>query len=147
MYQAITGDVNWYGTFNPEWAQLANATTSTLAGMVVNALNKVVRMHYDNMATYRWFEPIVIVAPHDGTTHDVQLIMVDGLANLPTVDEGAAYTEASVGDSKEIVQLYQVRSLCGHHPRGNPPLRHSAHPSYPARDGQGQHPRPVSRNL
>jgi hypothetical protein len=31
----------------------------------------------------------------------VQLIMVDGLSNLPSVGEGAAYTEAVVGDSKE----------------------------------------------
>jgi hypothetical protein len=101
LYQAITGDHNWYGVFSPEWTQLASATTTTLAGMVVNALNKVVRMHYDNLATYRWYEQIVDVLPHDGSTHNVQLIMLDGLASLPTVSEGAAYTEATVGDSKE----------------------------------------------
>lgn len=101
LYQVITGDHNWHGVFNPEWSQLAAASTTTLAGMVVNAFNKVVQMHYDNMATYRWYERIVDVAPHDGSTHDVQLIMVDGLANLPTVAEGGAYTEANVGDSKE----------------------------------------------
>ncbi len=101
LYLAITGDVNWYGVFNREYAQLAAASTSTLAGMVVNSLNKVVRQHYDNLATYRWYEPLVDVIPHDGSTHDVQLIMVDGVANLPTVGEGAAYTEAAVGDSKE----------------------------------------------
>lgn len=101
LYQVVTGDHDWRGIFNPEWSQLSAASTSTLAGMVVNALNKVVKMHYDNMATYRWYERIVDVAPHDGTTNDVQLIMVDGLANLPTVGEGAAYTEAVVGDSKE----------------------------------------------
>ena len=105
IYQAITGDHMWYGVFNPEWAQLAAATTTTLAGMVVNALNKVTRMHYDNMATYRWYERIVDVAPHDGSTHDVQMIMVDGLANLPTVNEGAVYTEATVGDSKESMSF------------------------------------------
>lgn len=103
LYQAITGDHNWYGVFNPEWSQLSAASTSTLAGMVVNAFNRVVRMHYDNMATYRWYERIVDVAPHDGSTHDVQLVMVDGLANLPAVSEGGAYTEATVGDSKETL--------------------------------------------
>jgi hypothetical protein len=101
VYQAITGDHNWYGVFNPEWSQLAAASTTTLAGMVVNALNKVVRQHYDNLVTYRWYEPLVDVVPHDGSTHAVQLIMVDGLSNLPSVGEGAAYTEAVVGDSKE----------------------------------------------
>lgn len=101
LYQVITGDHDWRGVFNPEWSQLSAASTTTLAGMVVNAFNKVVRMHYDNMATYRWYERIVDVAPHDGSTQDVQLIMVDGLANLPTVSEGGAYTEATVGDGKE----------------------------------------------
>jgi hypothetical protein len=101
VYHAITGDYNWYGVFNPEWSQLSAASTTTLAGMVVNALNKVVRQHYDNLATYRWYEPLVEVVPHDGSTHAVQLIMVDGLNNLPSVGEGAAYTEVLVGDSKE----------------------------------------------
>lgn len=101
LYLAITGDGEWQGVFRPEWSRLSAASTTTLAGMVVNALNKVVRQHYDNMATYRWYEPVVDVLPHDGSTHDVQLILVDGVANLPTVGEGAAYTEATVGDAKE----------------------------------------------
>jgi hypothetical protein len=101
LYQVITGDYDWHGVFNPTWSQLSAASTTTLAGMVVNAFNKVVRMHYDNMATYRWYERIVDVVPHDGSTHDVQLVMVDGLANLPAVTEGGAYTEATVGDAKE----------------------------------------------
>lgn len=101
LYHVITGDYDWHGVFNPAWSQLSAASTTTLAGMVVNAFNKVVRMHYDNMATYRWYERIVDVVPHDGSTHDVQLVMVDGLANLPTVTEGGAYTEATVGDAKE----------------------------------------------
>jgi hypothetical protein len=101
LYMAITGDVNWYGVFNREYTQLAAASTSTLAGMAVNSLNKVVRQYYDHLATYRWYEQIVDVIPHDGSTHDVQLILVDGVANLPTVGEGAAYTEAVVGDAKE----------------------------------------------
>lgn len=105
LYLAVTGDFDWYGRFNPEWAQLAAANTTTLAGMTVNALNKVVKLHYDNMATYRWYENIVGVDPHDGTTQNVQLIMMDGIANLPVVSEGAAYTEATVGDSKESMSF------------------------------------------
>lgn len=105
LYLAITGDFDFHGRFNPEWAQLAAATTTTLAGMTVNALNKVIMLHYDNMLTYRWYEPITHVAPHDGTTQNVQLITMDGLANLPTVSEGQAYTEASVGDAKEALSF------------------------------------------
>ncbi|MCC6455888.1 MAG: hypothetical protein IT328_13130 [Caldilineaceae bacterium] len=113
LYHAITGDYEWRGAFNPEWSQLATASTTTLAGMVVNAFNKAVQMHYENMATYRWYERIVDVAPHDGSTHDVQLIMVDGLANLPTVTEGAAYTEATVGDSKESLSFTKYGHYVG----------------------------------
>ena len=59
----------------------------------------MIRQHYDNLATFRWYERIVDVVPHDGSTQDIDLVMVDGLANLPTVAEGAAYTEAVTGDS------------------------------------------------
>jgi hypothetical protein len=113
IYQAITGDVNWYGVFNPEWSQLAAATTTTLAGMVVDALNRVTKMHYDNMVTYRWYESIVSVTPHSGTTHDVNLVTMDGISNLPTVNEGAAYTEASVDDAKETISFSKYGAYVG----------------------------------
>lgn len=113
IYQFITGDVNWYGSFDPEWSQLASATSTTLAGMVVDALNRVTRMHYDNMVTYRWYEQIVAVTPHSGTTHDVNLVMVDGLANLPTVAEGQPYIEATVGDSKETMEFIKYGHYVG----------------------------------
>ena len=101
LYQYITGDHNWYGRFDPEHAQLANANTGTFTGLAVDSLNKIVQMHYDNQATYRWFESIVEVLPHDGSTHSIKMIMVDGLNTLPSVAEGGPYTEAKVGDSKE----------------------------------------------
>lgn len=105
LYLAITGDYSFQGIFDPDLAQLASATTGTMAGMAVNALNKAVMMHYDNLMTWRWFEPITYVCPHDGSTQPVQLIYVDGVANLPTVSEGGAYDEATVGDSKESMSF------------------------------------------
>ena len=104
LYLAITGDYDFHGKFIPAQAQLA-ASTVTLPSLAVNALNKVVLQYYASMMTWRWFEPLVEVVPHDGTTHDVHLIMVDGVANLSTVAEGAAYTELTVGDSKEVVSF------------------------------------------
>ncbi len=101
IYQVLTGDSEWYGAFYPDRVQFATGTTSLFPGMAANALNKVVQLHYDNQMTYRWFENIVEVLPHDGSTHDVKMVMVDGVADLPTVAEGAAYTEATVGDSSE----------------------------------------------
>ena len=101
VYLAITGDVDFYGVYNPDHSQLSAASTTTLPGLARNSLNKVIRQHYDNLATFRWYERIVDVVPHDGSTQDIDLVMVDGLANLPTIAEGAAYTEAVTGDSRE----------------------------------------------
>jgi hypothetical protein len=105
VYLAVTGDVEFYGVFAPEHAQLAAATTTTLPGLARNSLNKVIRQHYDNLATFRWYERVVDVVAHDGSTQDIDLVMVDGLANLPTVGEGAAYTEALTGDSRESMSF------------------------------------------
>ncbi|MFO1133582.1 MAG: hypothetical protein U1E16_16415, partial [Hyphomicrobiales bacterium] len=105
VYLAITGDVDFYGAFNREHSQLAAASTATLPGLARNSLNKVVRQHYDNLATFRWYERIVDVVAHDGSTQDIDLVMVDGLANLPTVAEGAAYTEAVTGDARESMSF------------------------------------------
>jgi hypothetical protein len=105
VYLAVTGDVEFYGVFNPDAAQLSAASTTTLPGLARNSLNKVIRQHYDNLATFRWYERIVDVVAHDGSTQDIDLVMVDGLANLPTVSEGAAYTEALAGDSRESMSF------------------------------------------
>jgi hypothetical protein len=105
VYLAVTGDVDFYGVFAPEHAQLSAASTTTLPGLARNSLNKVIRQHYDNLATFRWYERVVDVVAHDGSTQDIDLVMVDGLANLPTVGEGAAYTEAITGDSRESMSF------------------------------------------
>ena len=105
VYLAVTGDVEFYGVFTPEHSQLSAASTTTLPGLARNSLNKVIRQHYDNLATFRWYERIVDVVAHDGSTQDIDLVMVDGLANLPTVAEGAAYTEAIAGDSRESMSF------------------------------------------
>ena len=101
VYTAMTGDWDFHGVFDPDRAQLASVNTGTFSGSALNALNKIVMMHYDNMRTYRWFEPVVEVLPHDGSTHEIQLIYIDGVDNLPVVAEGGAYTEAKHQDAKE----------------------------------------------
>ena len=113
LYLAITGDVNFWGVFNPDYARLQSANSGTLTGMAVNALNKVVMLHYDNLITYRWYEQIVHVLPHDGSTQQLQLIHMDGVATLPSVAEGAAYTEATTGDSKETATFQKYGSYVG----------------------------------
>lgn len=113
LYLAVTGDVNFWGVFNPDYARLQSANSGTLAGMAVNALNRAVMLHYDNMLTYRWYEQVVHVLPHDGSTQQLQLVHMDGLATLPAVAEGAAYTEATTGDSKETASFTKYGSYVG----------------------------------
>ena len=50
LYQAITGDVNWYGVFNPEYVAVGRGLHEHAGGDGGQRLNKVVRQHYDNLA-------------------------------------------------------------------------------------------------
>jgi hypothetical protein len=101
IYRALTGDYEFRGVFDPERVMLATATTSTLANLAVNAMNKVIINQFANMEFWRWYERIVWVAPNDGSLHAMQWITFGGIGNLPTVAEGAAYTELTVDDVKE----------------------------------------------
>lgn len=113
LYMAITGDVNWWGKFDPSYSQLAAGTTTTLAAMVVNAINKVMLQYFDSMITYRWYEQIVDVVPHSGDTNTISLNHLDGLAVLPTVAEGQAYTELAVGDATETLTFSKRGAYVG----------------------------------
>jgi hypothetical protein len=101
LYRAVTGDVEMRGVFNPDHVAFAAANTTTLSDLAVNAMNKVVLDLYTNLTAYRWYEQIVSVQPTDGTLQDMQWLQFAGLANLPVVAEGAAYTELTVSDTKE----------------------------------------------
>ena len=101
VYQALTGDWDWYGRFDPSQAGLAMANSSTLADMATNAMNKVILEQFAALAVYRWFEQLVTVQPHDGSTLPMQWISYGGTGDLPTVNEGAAYTESTIADAKE----------------------------------------------
>jgi hypothetical protein len=101
LYRAITGDVEMHGKFDPTRVAFAAATTTTLADLAVNAMNKVVLDLYTNLTAYRWYELITSVQASDGSLHDMQWLQFGGVAALPVVAEGAAYTELAVTDTKE----------------------------------------------
>jgi len=100
IYYLLSGDGNWTGVFNEREA-LATANPTTLPGLAVNAMNKVIVPLYDRMGWYRWYEKIVVVQPTDGTLHDMAWLQFGGIGDLPIVADGAAYTELTVADSKE----------------------------------------------
>jgi len=101
LYRAVTGDIEMHGKFDPSRVAFAAATTTTLADLAVNAMNKVVLDLYTNLTAYRWYELITSVQASDGSLHDMQWLQFGGVAALPVVAEGAAYTELSVTDTKE----------------------------------------------
>lgn len=101
FYRALTGDIEWRGQYNQSHARFASATTTNLADLAANAMNKVLVETWPALVAYRWYERLVTITPNDGSVQAMSWVTFGGLANLPAVAEGAAYTEATVGDVAE----------------------------------------------
>lgn len=102
LYHLVTGDREHHGRFRPEQALLANATTTTLAELVRNVMNKRLAEEWTRLgqAGYTWWQRIV--HEEDFTSlQQVSWIMVGGFGDLPTVAEGASYTELTWDDKRE----------------------------------------------
>jgi hypothetical protein len=102
LYLMLTGDREFVGAYHPERVQFANASTSTMAELVRNVMNKSVLAQYEKLglAGYLWWRRIA----HEedfSTMQQVSWITVGGFANLPTVNEGADYTELTWDDARE----------------------------------------------
>lgn len=100
LYMMMTGDRNLYGGYYPDRIQLA--TTSNFTGLVANSLNKIVADTWAQLgrAGYDWWERIT-VQEHFETLNTVTGVLVGTVGTLPSVSEGAEYTELKVGDSPE----------------------------------------------
>jgi len=97
-YVKLSGDYEMNGLFLPENVGLANVDSSTMAGLVANALNKMV---VNRFQTYpRWWESFV-TAEDFTSLQQVKWITLGGVGELPTVEEGAAYTELTWDDQTE----------------------------------------------
>jgi hypothetical protein len=113
LYVAMTGDNEFFGIFRPDRVMLASADTTALANMAVDAMNKVIMTQFSRLAFWRWFEKITYPIPNDGSVHSMKLITFGGVGNLPTVAEGAAYTELTVDDVKETATFYKKGGYVG----------------------------------
>jgi len=113
LYHILTGDFDWHGVFRSDQAQLAAADSTTLTGLAASAMNKVIVGLWDGVMMYRWFEPLVAVQPHDGSTHDMQWIQFGGVSNLSEISEGGVYTEKTVADSKEADSFQKYGNYVG----------------------------------
>ncbi len=101
LYVALTGDVYFRGVFDGERTLFSGATTSTLPNLAVDAMNRVIVQQFAALEHYRWYERVAAVEPNDGRLLAMKWITLGGVGNLPTVAEGAAYTELDVSDAKE----------------------------------------------
>lgn len=113
LYVALTGDVHFRGVFDGTRLQFSGATTTTLADLAVDAMNKVIVQQFQALDHYRWYERIASVEPNDGRLHAMKWITLGGIGDLPSVDEGAAYTELSVADVKETAAFVKRGGYVG----------------------------------
>jgi hypothetical protein len=104
LYLMLTGDYDLHGGYYGERIQLA--TTADFTGLVKNALNKVVDQQWDALgaAGYGWWEKIT-KTEHFNNLNDITGILVGTVGALPTVAEGAEYTELAIGDSPETASF------------------------------------------
>lgn len=114
LYLLLSGDREFRGIYYPERVQFANATTSTMAALVANAMNKVIAAQWEKLgrAGYLWWKKIV----HEDdleTLNDVRWITVGGFGDLPTVAEGAAYTEIVWDDNTETASFVKKGGYIG----------------------------------
>jgi len=110
LYITLTGDHEFRGRLFPERALLANATTATMTGLVADGLNKVMLQAYNRRE--KWWQSIVVNRDLD-RFQDMKMIRVHGFSSLSTVNEGAAYTEASWDDVMETAGIAKKGNYIG----------------------------------
>jgi hypothetical protein len=100
LYHLLTGDYDLRGGYHPDRVRLA--TTSDFSGLVANVMNKIVANQWEQLgrAGYDWWQR-VSVQEHFNTLNTVTGTLVGTVGTLPSVSEGAEYTELPIGDSPE----------------------------------------------
>jgi hypothetical protein len=104
LYLMLTGDDDLHGGYHPERVRLA--TTADFSGLVKNALNKIVVNQWEELgrAGYNWWQRVVTVEQFS-SLQSVSGTLVGTVGTLPSVAEGAAYTELAIGDSPETASF------------------------------------------
>jgi hypothetical protein len=95
LYHLLSGDYEMSGVFQRDRVYLANVTSSTMAQMVANVLNKRVMIEFTQYP--QWWTPIVTIEDF-ASLQQIRWITLGGVGELPTVAEGAAYTELTWND-------------------------------------------------
>jgi hypothetical protein len=100
-YLMLTNDTSFVGDVDARLAKF-QSTTATFPNLVASALNKAIVAQWKALgaAGYNWWEKIATVESFE-TLHDIKWLRLGTIASLPTVAEGAEYTELSLGDNGE----------------------------------------------
>jgi len=110
LYHLLSGDYELNGVFQPDRISLANVNSSTMSNLVANVLNKRV---INEFAMYpQWWLPIVSEEDF-ATLQAVRWITLGGVGELPTVAEGAAYTELTWDDTYETASFTKKGGYLG----------------------------------
>jgi hypothetical protein len=97
-YLMLSGDYEMRGLFHADRVQLGNVSTTTMANIVADVLNKRVMNEFQ---TYpQWWN--AIASPEDfNTLQTVSWMTLGGVGEIPTVAEGGGYTELTWDDAAE----------------------------------------------
>jgi len=110
LYHLLSGDFEMNGVFNPDRISFANVNSSTMSNLVANVLNK--RVINEFQVYPQWWMPIVSEEDFQ-TLQNVRWISLGGIGELPTVAEGAAYTELTWDDSYESATFVKKGGYLG----------------------------------
>lgn len=97
-YILLSGDYEMTGRFRSDQVGLAAVDSTSMAGIVADALNKVVVNRFQEYP--KWWAPIVTIEDF-ATLQTVRWMTLGGVGELPTVNEGQAYTELTWDDQTE----------------------------------------------
>jgi hypothetical protein len=110
LYDTLTGDWDRTGMFYPDRATFAAATTSTMAEVTRNVLNKVLLKAYESRP--KWWQPIATEVDLPNLTPP-RWIGLGGIVDLSTVTEGNAYTELTWDDTSETSAWVKAGNYIG----------------------------------
>ncbi len=110
MYHLLSGDYDMHGVFHGDRIQFAAVTSATMANITANVMNKAVVNAF--MQYPHWWAPIVAEQSFTNL-QQVKWITLGGVGELPTVAEGAAYTELTWDDQAETANFVKKGGYLG----------------------------------
>jgi hypothetical protein len=112
-YLGFTADHDFTGAVDLVRAMFQH-TTATFPSLVKNAMNKIIATRWDQLgrAGYDWWQKIATVE-HLADLKTVTWIITGTVGDLPTVAEGAEYTELQTGDGEETSSVVTYGGYVG----------------------------------